>query len=161
LEAALWDGNVDVRRWAAVALGNVGPPAATAVPALVKVLRQDRDARARVLAATALAWLGPRARKAIPALLEALKDDDVRTDAGISLKKLVPDASALPALLELLRDKRGEVRAEAAAVLGYMGAASKPALPALIRTLREDKDQDVRASTCLALERIGPLARPA
>lgn len=56
-------------------IGNIGPRAQAAVPALVGLLR-DGDRAGRAAAAYALARIGPVAREAVPALREALQDED-------------------------------------------------------------------------------------
>ena len=58
---------------AAEALGQIGPKAEAAVPALAKAL-QDKEEKVRQDAAVALGRIGPKAQAAAPALVEALKD---------------------------------------------------------------------------------------
>lgn len=62
---------------AVIALGEMGPAAAMAVPALMKTLSDTND-DIRVAAAEALGKIGPAARAALPALEKALKDPDDR-----------------------------------------------------------------------------------
>ena len=87
LAAVLADENLNVRYWAASALGHIGPEAAEAVPALVGALRTSFPGRglqgpdryyadARAVCAQALGRIGPGARAALPALREALADTD-------------------------------------------------------------------------------------
>jgi HEAT repeat protein len=74
LARALEDENLRVRQTAAVALGQIGPEAAPAVPALVKTLAHSDDVLRRQ-AAAALGRIGPAAREALPALRKARQDE--------------------------------------------------------------------------------------
>ena len=78
---SLHDKNSVVRMNAAKALGQIGPKAQAAVPALVEALK---DKRADVGAAEALAMIGSKAEAAAPALVKALKDEEqnVRRNAA-------------------------------------------------------------------------------
>jgi hypothetical protein len=73
LIAALADGDSRVRGLAAGAIGNIGAPAASAVPALVALLTNP-DEGSRGSACIALDRIGPPARAALPALQKALTD---------------------------------------------------------------------------------------
>src|SRR5262249_42809036 len=66
---ALRDSNPSTRREGAEALGEFGPKAEAAVPALIKALG-DRDDQVRMLAAQALGRVG---KATVPDLLRALK----------------------------------------------------------------------------------------
>lgn len=68
-----------MRAWAAQAIGEIGPDAAQAVPALI-VMLTDGDEGARNGACIALTGIGPAAKEALPALRTALSDPsaDVR-----------------------------------------------------------------------------------
>jgi HEAT repeat protein len=70
-------------------LGQIGPAAKEAVPALIAVLK-DEDSELRASAATALGGIGPAAKEAVPALSVALKDKDkrVREIAASALRKI-------------------------------------------------------------------------
>ena len=72
------DPDPDVRQAAAFALGEIGPDAAEAVPALTKALG-DRDDAVRKSFIEALGSLGPEAKPAVTALAKVLlEDEDVR-----------------------------------------------------------------------------------
>ena len=77
-----------------LALSGVRGP--DAVPALIAVLRDLQNPRAREGAICALGRMGPRAREAVPALREALHDEDqaVRVRAARALKDIDPNAAA-------------------------------------------------------------------
>jgi len=70
-------------------LGEIGPAAKDAAPALAEALK-DADREVRQNAAQALGYIGPGARSAAPALVAALQDKEwpVRRSAAFSLGKL-------------------------------------------------------------------------
>jgi HEAT repeat protein len=112
-----------------------------------------------------LADLGPVAKFAIPTLHEMLKEEKstlIRVKVAEALWKIEKPAARdlLPTLLDGLKDKSEEVRANAANVLGQMGAKAKPAVEALSKALG-DKEFAVRAEAVMALGEIGPAARAA
>jgi hypothetical protein len=68
--------SAEVRAAAAVVLGQVGPEAKAAVPALTDALK-DRDSLVRSMAADALDRIGPDAKPAVPTLVAMLRTDDI------------------------------------------------------------------------------------
>ena len=80
---ALTDDNPDVRSTAATVLGQYGPEAKEAVPALIAALK-DKDKHVRRSAAYALARIGTDASEAIPSLREALKDPDPKLREAVA-----------------------------------------------------------------------------
>jgi HEAT repeat protein len=66
----------------------------------------------------------------------------------------------IPTYIEILRSGRVEFRPLAAAELGRLGAAAKPAIPALRQCLKEN-DEAVAFESAVALGRIGPDAAEA
>jgi hypothetical protein len=74
LIGALHDRDAMVRARAADAIGDIGPGAAAAVPALIPLLRPREEARA--MACLALSRIGPPAHSALPALMPLLSDPD-------------------------------------------------------------------------------------
>jgi len=91
----LTDSDSGVRRMSAMALGELGPEASAAVPALCVALK-DKDKDVRRQAANALGRIGDAARAAIPPLTELLSDtdDEVRRSAADALRDIDPDVSA-------------------------------------------------------------------
>jgi HEAT repeat protein len=71
--ADLKDKDWNVRFWAAEALGDIGPKAEKAVPALIQAFN-DKESMVRQYAAIALGKIGPKAAKAVPALSQASMD---------------------------------------------------------------------------------------
>lgn len=78
--------------------------------------------------------------QAIVALIHAFKDvEDVRFEVTRSLGKL--DGVAVPFLIDALKDQDGDIRRDAAFMLGGMG--DERAIPALTEALKEP-DEEVR-----------------
>lgn len=80
LQAALKEGD-DAAYWASIAIAEIGPPAAGAVPELSDALKQaqDIDTRSRIL--LAIGKVGPEAQPAVPAIVQLLKNDPNPTEA--------------------------------------------------------------------------------
>jgi HEAT repeat protein len=178
---ALKDPDAGVRAVAASSLAAVfapphrrPPPAARALPLLIKLLR-DRSTAVCCGAAEALQALGPVAVEAIPELIRLLKRPDtpdrrpgppVLLLPGCKLGQRVASTlgamgpRALPALLPLLGHTRAEVRALAADALGGLGASAGPAASALGAALG-DKDEGVRLAAARALGAAGQAAAAA
>src|SRR5262249_48163058 len=88
-------------------LAPIGPQTKTAIPVLVKSLK-DEAVEVRAGTAAALYWIAREAGAAVPALSEALLDRDsrVRRLSGLALARIGPDArSAVPALIQVLADQ--------------------------------------------------------
>ncbi len=92
-----------VAYWCCLALGEIGPDAAAAAPALVNVLDSDPRPEVRREAALALGWIGTAAAASVPALTDALGKKDPVVVAG------------------------------AAYALGRIGAMAKTAAPSLVQ----------------------------
>jgi len=143
---------------AAQVLGDIGPAAQAAVPALIKASEDIDDARLRRNAAFALGKIGVHPQQSVPALMNLLHDrnDEVRMYAGIALKKFgKPAATAVPALLVTLRDRNWQVRERAALALGVVGQNQARAVAALEGAMR-DEHRYVRASAAAALGQLAP-----
>jgi HEAT repeat protein len=123
------------------------------------------DVDVRLNAAQLLCDLGPIAKIAVPALQEQLKVEKnavVRVKMAEALWKVEKPAARtlLPVLIEAMTDKEPGARANAANVIGQIGAAAKSAVPELAKLLT-DKDLTVRAEAAMALGEIGPAAKSA
>jgi HEAT repeat protein len=158
-----------VRTAAIRALGEVGPAAKDAAPAL-RALVDGKVPEQRVWAAAALARIGDDAKGNTAIVVAALKNPaaDART-----LRILAIEAAALlgtaggetvPELVELLRDNsplnradKTQVRERAALALARLGEAAKPAVPKIAELLN-DSEVAVRRSALTALARLGPIA---
>jgi HEAT repeat protein len=91
LTRRLHDPDLVVRVHAGILLGDLGPAAGPAVPALLELLRGD-VVQDRRLAALTLGRIGHAAAAAIPALRQALRDPDatVRRFAAAALDEIEP-----------------------------------------------------------------------
>jgi len=84
----------DARVSACSEIAKAGPGAASAVPDLIPLLK-DQEPLVRRLAAYALGQIGPKASAAIPALKEAENDadDSVAQNANIALRTIDPSTA--------------------------------------------------------------------
>lgn len=98
LTGALKDFDLSVRRYAARALGTIGPAAKRAVPDLADLLSHP-DPKLRLEAARALGRIGPAAESAVGYLIYMLKlQDQELTKALIkALRKIAPGVAWRPA----------------------------------------------------------------
>jgi HEAT repeat protein len=170
LGKALKDENAEVRYAAAVALGEIGPDARAALPELMRAL-EDQDWFVAVTAAQSLGKWGPDAKAALPALARVLQPRDglkdyrpIRSAAvALALVKIDPQYKAVKPALglvigNLLGDDRQDndgTRVVGAETLGQFGPVALPAVPALLKRLK-DKDGTVRIASAAALMKIDP-----
>ena len=162
LISALRSEDSGVRRQAAAALGKIGPAAKAAVPALIKVLKENYESiEVREQAEAVLGKIGPAAKAAVPALIRVLKDKyeltEVREQAATALVKIGSEAA--PALIELLKGDDSVVGSNTMSILRAIGSE---AVPALIKALK-DKNENVsiRSRAVFVLSLIGPEAEEA
>ena len=160
----LGDDDQEVCTNAAACLRTIGPKAAGATPALVKILASDRLLELRQDAALALGDIGPEAKKGVPALAklvgDASEDLSLRRYAAHSLGFIGPDArAATPALVEALLNPDKELRECAALSLGRIGPGASAAIPGLCSALK-DADDEARRAAAWALGQIGAAAIP-
>ena len=140
LAETLSDGDSDVRKAAASALGDFGPLADVAIPALSKALLGE-DSGVNQTVASSLSKIG---QQSVPGLTEALNSDDMLTRlyAADALWTLTQDSGLiLPTLVSALSDGSVETRELAALGLTYLGRQAEPALPDLRGLLGEDNDR--------------------
>ncbi|MEL7353453.1 MAG: S-layer homology domain-containing protein [Cyanobacteria bacterium J06560_5] len=136
------DGDSDVRKAAAKALGDFGPLADVAIPALSQTLLGD-SAKVTQTAAGSLVKIG---QQSVPGLTEALTSDNPLTQlyAADALWTLTEDSSLiLPTVVSLLGSGDVETRELAALSLTYLGRRALPALPE-VRRLLSDQNSTVR-----------------
>jgi HEAT repeat protein len=158
LTRALADGDPVVPPNAAWALGKLGKAAEPAVGGLLRALER-RDEGLRTNALDSLVQIGvnvdrslPRFQKAMGLLRQMLKDPDpqVREKTAALLVNLGEIASpCLPELVAALRDQEAPVRKAAALALSKMihkceAEEAARAVPALLRALEQDPEQEVR-----------------
>ena len=155
------------------ALGAIGPNAASAVPALNRLMKEDEDPRARVWAAAALVRITPKDAHSEPALnflVETLgngKNGPLQEEAADALGETRCE-TAIAALADAMSRAEstgfGGRRGHAAKVLGQIGPEAKAAVPALRRALLDQGDElgfDLRRNAAVALGKIGLAAKPA
>lgn len=133
---------------AAQALGQIGPAADAAVPALTPLLA-SKEKGIGTEARGALARFG---KVALPALIKALNSEDftLRRRAVQAIAE-IDDAEAVQALLDALKSPFADVRAEAASALSVLPVADKRLLLSLAELLVKDEDVEVRRQAMLAL----------
>jgi HEAT repeat protein len=153
--AGLEDVDAAARVRAASSLSSLGKHARSAVPALIRALK-DSNAAVRRAAAEALGRIGrPEAREAIAPLVETLQDSDakVREEAAGALGFLRAH-QAVPALVALFKDPSRAIRSKAAFALNLIGADAEKAVPELCKLLKDD-DAHTRWCAAEALRSIG------
>jgi HEAT repeat protein len=162
----LQDGDNDARRAAAKALGEGGVESKSAVPALIRALRSDKDLFVRRFSAQALGDIGPDAKSAIPALTVALNDSkpEVQIAAAGALGKMGP--SGVQALIGILKDDAKDPTTHRQVVdsLSRAGAGAHAAVPVLTalvkgtagRNKKKMAPEDLRIEAATAL---GSLAK--
>jgi HEAT repeat protein len=118
-------------------LGQMGPAAARAVPALTKLLSEP-DVNVRRQAAFDLGRIGPAARPAVPALLEQLRNPDnfMRQNVLNALHGIGGEsARVVPALVEAARQDNGFHRSLILTMLASHGPKASAAVPWLVEEL--------------------------
>jgi HEAT repeat protein len=140
LVKALKHEDARIRREAAEDIGLFGPEAAAAVPALLKLSKQDADPVIRVETAKAVASIDQQNEAATSMLVEALKHKSgkVRKRAAECLGDLGPGAkSAIVALVQAITDSDPTVSWAAIDALGQFGPDAESAVPALVEALED------------------------
>ena len=145
-------------------LGNIGPAASNAVPALALGL-SCTNSDFRQLAVVALGKIHSRPDIAVPALIQGIRDPDpyVRSSSLDSLQQFGGNAApALPIIFALLQDPDVEVQKAALRAIFNLKLPDYPAIavPALTRVLAStDSYQTYEALNTLKI--YGPDAKPA
>jgi HEAT repeat protein len=147
-------------------LGQIGPDAAPATPALAECLADKNDAVRRE-AAMALAKIGPGAKDAAEALAKALDDPEpaVAYGAAFALGKIGPSAAAAkPRLLKAIKSDDPSLALIAAWTLVQIHPTCKEctaaAMPLLTQGLK-DSDARFRLGAVEALKSLGTRAKAA
>ncbi len=119
-----------------------------------RIADEDRTVRGR--AGLYLERLGPKALDAVPDILESLARPDATTYDTLLYVRIF-EAMGKPgidALLPALKDPRAELRANAAKVLGELGAKARAALGPLGRAKTYERSEDVRKAIDFAIYQI-------
>lgn len=150
LVRALGDESREVRTYAVMALGRVGPAATPDVPAILPLLG-DADALVRGQAATALGSIGAGA---LPALEAALRDEEGPGAPPLLWALRLMGEDALPLLRETLEHPRPLLRVLAAQQLWESGADVERATDTMCAALDGD-DEEVLLVAIRVLGRMG------
>jgi len=141
------DSDPMVRINAGSIIGQLGPAASNAIPALIRNLQSNEAGRhkfasetvfVRANAAAALGRMGPTAITAVPALtnLMATSERYARTSAATALWEITSDASlSLPVLISSFPTYDRYSKPALIETFGQMGPLAKPALPLLMNEL--------------------------
>jgi HEAT repeat protein len=133
------------RYYAARLLGNLGPAAASALPALRQMMLEDEDLEPRLEAMEAILKIAPQqGADLVPVMIEALRwgeSDSHRTPAIVArlLGQIGPRASSavVPELVKLLDDKEVLARLTAAEALAKVSPEHKAECLATLHHLME------------------------
>ena len=160
---ARWSAARDLYSTAPTTQHAKGPEWQLAASRVLAEALGDGDEEQRFLAAQALFAGGELAPEAVDALMKSGSDPSprIRVEAYRALHMARPTTeAALAVLVERLASPVFEEDQLAAAILGNVGAAAAPAVPALTRALRHT-DSRVRNRAASALSSIGPGAAAA
>lgn len=150
LRAAMQDELPDVRMYAVMALGRVGPAAAEDVPAMLALL-DDGSTLVRGTAANALGEVG---EAALPAIGEALRASDGERAASLLWALRLIGTPALPTLRAALEHPSPTLRVQAALKLWELDQPTAPSVAVLIAAL-EGQDDDAIRLAARGLARMG------
>jgi HEAT repeat protein len=158
---ALRDKDDDVRMWAAIALGHIGPDAVSAVEPLVGLLKDEQNAQVISSAIRSLGEIGPGAKPALPILVAMVQNPGypARVFATQAFWRIGPKGRAeasivVPVLIDqLVTSKDTRMREWVTEILCEIGSPAQEAFPAL-STAAADLDPKVRRAASKALEAI-------
>lgn len=154
----------DVRLVAIERLGDIGRPAADALPALKTNLR-DSNPGIRIAAASAIWKVAGDAKPAVPVLVTELRGSDeaeesdderwYRDTAASELQSIGPDAGfALDDIAKLLDDRRAFVRVRATETLGSLGPKFREQAEPRLTAALKDPNARVRIVAARGLKDI-------
>lgn len=142
------------------ALSEYKSAAAPALPELLAVMHDESlNTEARWNAIRTIGKIGPDAISSLPDLIAALDDeeDTIREHSAEAIGDIGPTTAeeGVPALIPMLKDPATRVRRDAVRSLGYIGEASRVAVPQIIELI-DDPEEIVRDAAKTALETIAP-----
>ena len=149
-------------------IGEFGPEAAPAVPALARLLHEPATRYEIHSVLMAMAHIGPAAKEAVPDLINIISrtrdsfgaDVHERIAAIRAAGAIGPDAKdAVPSLIEAMTDKNEMVRLATVVSLGQVGPAAAKATPALVNAFK-DTNRNISGNAVGAIAKIGPSAIP-
>lgn len=163
--AVLQGEDIEARIQASRAIGNMGPEAEQAVPALTQNLNHGFF-EVRKVAAEALGKIGPAAQPSVPVLIVTLLTDSfvhARVNAAISLGQ-IGDTACVPALVKSLGDESDSVQIRSAIALAMLTgqefpdwnsqgySLSKEGIPLIVIAAREWWEKEGRHQNWLSEE---------
>ena len=164
LERCVDETYPDLKEYALLALGDIGPSAKQAVPKLKNALA-DENLDSRIQVAKALWLINRQPVDVIPMLVTVLENGNAseRCAAAEQFKEMGPWAAlAVPALIKALKDVEWVNRCNVAEALGEVGPRAAAAVPALMEVLQSDENTLVQSCAAEALGKIDdPKAIPA
>jgi HEAT repeat protein len=164
----------DLAQATAFALGNLGPVADQAIPALLEALQDDSKSHAAFLVLDDIGRRTPAIFRRNPAflatlvkLLDAKQQPRTRAEAAGVLSRLGPAAKdAVPALITMLQEKptaesmNNGLHYSGVAALGAIGPSAKAAVPMLLSIVKQtSQDAATRQAAITSLGGIGPDAK--
>jgi HEAT repeat protein len=152
LTAALDDSETAV--WAARALGEIGPPAGSALPHLERQLK-SAEPKDRVMLAMAIWRIDAASPMVLPTLTEVVKDTQTNL-GGYSVHTKMVEGKRI----EVTAPLKASIASSAAEALGDMGRAAAPAVPDLLKAAASE-NRELAGDAIRALGKIGPPAREA
>lgn len=165
-------GQASVAYAAVTALGNYGPAAAPAVPALLEATR-SKYMTLRRLALVSLARIGAQPAVIVPLMIRTLEDKDqsaVRSAAAAALGVIgMPAKGAVPHLIKVYDSKmvtsapdKEIIQGNILRALGRIGADAKIVVPFLLKTLKDKRSKSqVKNAALLSIASFGPAAKDA
>lgn len=168
LIATLDNENSDLRRSAAEALGDIGPPAAAALQKLIALSSNQREnAVVREFSIAALARIAPLDPAVRLAIVAVVDDGDpgiyqaaIEALVSIGTTTIVDDDVA--GLIQQLDIGLPDARVDAAQRLGELGPYAAGAVPGLTNTLADPENSiELRIAAAQSLGLIGPDAEAA
>ncbi len=157
LSRCVGESDPELREYAILALGDIGPTAKAAVPALERALA-EKDHDLRLTAAKALWQIEQKPDEIIPIFVDVLRGGDKSAvyKAAEQLQEMGPWAApAVDALVEALKNDSWSTRSNVAEALGKIGPKAAAAIPALANMLRHDEDSTAQWYAAQALGAIG------
>jgi hypothetical protein len=142
------------------AIGNIGPAASTAVPALIRYYERKEVHEGAGYAVLSLGRVRARPAESVPILTRALEDKRLPLDwAAAALARFEEEAApSLPVVIRLLEVKGADEADRAALmwVLESIGPEAREAVRIVEPVVRDESaGEDLRVSAIRALGRIG------
>jgi HEAT repeat protein len=161
LGEALGSPEAPVRTGAALAIALLGRDAQSLASKVADATAKETDPAARAALLAAVPKVGVEPARAVELLIAGVRDDHDQVRHGaINAIYVLRGANdvLMPALLALVRDPNPTMSERGAAVLGRLGPAGSPAVPALLEVMRQRTPPP--PVFLEALGQIGPAAVP-